>query len=85
MDKLGFRFLAAGVVIDGCAHRQDCKLLSLIWRCGCQVGSSFDEVIGAGGALAGRHERKVQSVDCGVRLIYEGCHLKTRYSSRLAV
>jgi len=42
-------------------------------------------VVGAVGALSGRHERKVQSVDCGVRLIYEGCDLKTRYSSRLAV
>jgi hypothetical protein len=42
-------------------------------------------VVGAVGALSGRHERKVQSVDCGVRLIYEGWDLKTRYSSRLAV
>jgi hypothetical protein len=48
--------------------------------------SSFDAgVVGAVGALSGRHERKVQSVDCGVRLIYEGWHLKTRGSSRLAV
>jgi hypothetical protein len=41
--------------------------------------------VGAVGALAGRHERKVQCVDGVVRLISEGCHLKTRCSSRLAV
>jgi hypothetical protein len=41
--------------------------------------------VGAFGALAGRHERKVQCVDCGVRLIFEDSYLKTRYSSRLAV
>jgi hypothetical protein len=42
-------------------------------------------VVGVAGALSGRHERKVQSIDCWVRLIFEGCHLKTRCSSRLAV
>jgi hypothetical protein len=41
--------------------------------------------VGAVGVLAGRHERKVQCVDCGVRLIFEDSYLKTRYSSRLAV
>jgi hypothetical protein len=29
------------------------------------------------GALAGRHERKAQSGRLLVRLIFEGCHLKT--------
>jgi hypothetical protein len=42
-------------------------------------------VIGVAGALAGRHERKVQCVDGGVRLIFEGRDLRTRCSSRLAV
>jgi hypothetical protein len=42
-------------------------------------------LVGVAGALAGRHELKVQSIECGVRLIFEGCHLKTRCSSRLAV
>jgi hypothetical protein len=41
--------------------------------------------VGAFGVLAGRHERKVQCVDGGVRLIFEGFDLKTRCSSRLAV
>jgi hypothetical protein len=40
---------------------------------------------GGCGALSGRHGLKVQSVDGGVRLIFEGFDLKTRYSSRFAV
>jgi hypothetical protein len=39
----------------------------------------------AGGVLAGRHEWKVQSGRVRVRLIFEGCDLKTLYASRLAV
>jgi hypothetical protein len=42
-------------------------------------------VVGAGGVLPGRHERKVQSGRLRVRLIFEGCDLKTLCSSRLAV
>jgi hypothetical protein len=64
------------------AHRG--KRRRLIWR-GCCQGSSLADVVVASGALSGRHERKGQLVDGGVRLIFEGCHLKTRYSSRLAV
>src|SRR5947209_5067400 len=41
-------------------------------------------VVGAGGVLPGRHERKVQSGRLRVRLIFEGCDLKTLCSSRLA-
>jgi hypothetical protein len=59
----------------------------VIWRLVGGGASSSDDgvVVGVAGALAGRHERKVQCVDGGVRLIFEGSHLKTRYSSRLAV
>jgi hypothetical protein len=61
--------------------------LLLIWRLvvGGALSSDHRCVVCVAGALAGRHERKVQCVDCGVRLIFEGWHLKTRYSSRLAV
>ena len=41
-------------------------------------------VVDAAGALSGRHERKVQSGRVRVRLIFEGCDLKTLCSSRLA-
>jgi len=58
--------------------------MQLIWRLVCQPGFSLDGG-GGRGALSGRHGLKVQSVDGGVRLIFEGFHLKTRYSSRFAV
>jgi hypothetical protein len=37
------------------------------------------------GAFSGRHERKASLLDCGVRLISEGFHLKTLCSLRLAL
>jgi hypothetical protein len=42
-------------------------------------------VVGACGALSGRHVPKVQSGRLRVRLIFEGFDLKTLYASRLAV
>jgi hypothetical protein len=63
------------------------EVLLLIWSGVRGCASSMDDrvVVGVAGALAGRHERKVQCVDGGVRLIFEGRDLRTRCSSRLAV
>ncbi len=60
--------------------------LSLIWSGVCQGLSSFDRVVvGAVGALSGRHGRKVQSHRLRGQTDMRGLDLKTRYSSRLAV
>ncbi len=64
---------AAATPAAGAAHRrldQQARQTagrSLIWRRRCQgcQKPSLEFGFGAGGALAGRHERKVQSVDCG--------------------
>jgi hypothetical protein len=42
-------------------------------------------VCGCVGVLSGRYERKVESGRVRVRLIFEGCDLKTLFASRLAV
>jgi glycine/D-amino acid oxidase-like deaminating enzyme len=59
----------------------------LIWRIGWgSAGSSGHCVaVGVAGALAGRHERKVQSARRRGQTDIRGLDLKTRCSSRLAV
>jgi hypothetical protein len=58
----------------------------LIWRSCAHRVLVFGSValVGVAGALSGRHEAKVQSGRVRVRLICEGCDLKTLCSSRLA-
>jgi hypothetical protein len=59
---------------------------ALIWRGICQGGSSLaGDVVGAGGALAGRHGRKVRCGRLRGQTDIRGLDLKTRCSSRLAV
>src|SRR3954453_10967454 len=64
-----------------------CGSALLIWRFG-RGGAAFSDhcvVVGVAGALAGRHERKVQCARRRSQTDIRGLYLKTRCSSRLAV